>query len=224
MAKLLIFDWDGTLCNSLERIAGCIRAAAEECDLLPPEPEAAREIVGLGLVEALEALFPGISMPQILAMRDSYSRHFVEQDAEPSPFFPGVEETLESLRDEGYWLAVATGKSRRGLNRVLKTRGLTEFFHASRCADETASKPHPLMLKELLAEFDLPPEQALMVGDTEFDMEMAVRANIPRIAVSYGAHSKERLNSYQPIACIDEFLTIKPEIESYKYQLYKRYI
>lgn len=209
MAKLLIFDWDGTLCDSLSRIALCIRCAAEEVGLTPPPEHEAREIVGLGLVDALETLFPGIPMEQILAMRDSYSRHFVEHDHEPSPFFEGVGDTLEHLKSEGYLLTVATGKSRRGLDRVLKARQLTEFFHGSRCADETAGKPNPLMLNELLREFDTAPGDAVMVGDTEFDMSMALTAGVPRVAVSYGAHAPERLLKYQPIACLDQFLEIK---------------
>jgi phosphoglycolate phosphatase len=209
MVKLLIFDWDGTLCDSLSRIALCIRCAAEEVGLPPPPEHEAREIVGLGLVEALETLFPGIHMDQILAMRDSYSRHFIKHDREPSPFFKGVEQTLEQLKDQGYLLTVATGKSRRGLDRVLKTRRLSHFFHGSRCADETAGKPNPLMLNELLQEFKASPEEALMVGDTEFDMAMAVNAGIPRVAVSYGAHSSDRLLRYQPLACLDDFEEIE---------------
>ena len=111
MAKLLIFDWDGTLCDSLDRIVYCIRAAARDCGLSEPAPEDAREIVGLGLVEALTHLFPSIDEGQVAMLRGSYSRHFVEQDATPSPFYPGVGETLENLRNQGYLLAVATGKS-----------------------------------------------------------------------------------------------------------------
>ena len=209
MAKLLIFDWDGTLCDSLSRIALCIQCAAEEVGLPPPLEHEAREIVGLGLVEALETLFPGIHMNQILAMRDSYSRHFVEHDREPSPFFEGVANTLEQLKEHGFLLTVATGKSRRGVDRVLKTRKLTDFFHGSRCADETAGKPNPLMLQELLKEFRSFPEDALMVGDTEFDMSMAVNAGVPRVAVSYGAHSIDRLLKYQPLACLEKFADIK---------------
>lgn len=214
MAKLLIFDWDGTLCDSLSRIALCIRCAAEEIGLPPPPEHEAREIVGLGLVDALERLFPGIHMDQILAMRDSYSRHFVQHDSNPSPFFEGVQETLDALKDEGYLLAVATGKSRRGLNRVFESRKLNNFFHGSRCADETAGKPNPLMIHELLDDFGVPAKDALMIGDTEFDMEMAVNAGTPRIAVSYGAHSADRLKKYQPLACVDDFFEIRNIIKN----------
>ncbi|WP_461518116.1 HAD family hydrolase [Porticoccus sp.] len=219
MAKLLVFDWDGTLCDSLSRIVLCIRCAAEEVGLPAPTDDASRDIVGLGLVDALETLFPGIGREQIFAMRDSYSRHFVEFDQEPSPFFDGVFETLESLREEGYLLTVATGKSRRGLDRVLRARGLTDFFHGSRCADETAGKPDPKMLLELMAEFRVPPLSTLMVGDTEYDLAMAVSAGTPSVAVSYGAHHHDRLLQYRPLACIAQFSELKSIIESYKKQI-----
>lgn len=214
MVKLLIFDWDGTLCDSLSRIALCIRCAAEEVGLPPPLEHEAREIVGLGLVDALEALFPGIHRDQILAMRDSYSRHFVEYDRVPSPFFEGVGVTLEGLKQQGYLLAVATGKSRKGLDRVLEKRQLSDFFHGSRCADETAGKPNPLMLNELLEEFDVAPEEALMVGDTEFDLAMAVSAGIPCVAVSYGAHCPSRFQQYAPLAIVDSFFDIRNVINN----------
>lgn len=212
MTKLLIFDWDGTLCDSLKRIADCLRLAALELGVEPPPEENAREVVGLSLSRAMQQLFPEADGTLIDALNASYSRHFVEQDQQPSPFFPEVRESLELMRENGHWLSVATGKSRRGLNRVFATSGLTSFFHASRCADETASKPDPLMLLQLLEEFGVAPEEALMVGDTEFDMEMAARANIPRIAVSYGAHAAERLEKYDPLLCTTSFSEIKDYI------------
>ncbi len=207
--RLLIFDWDGTLCDSISRIAHCIHLAAEDAGIEPPSPQASREIVGLGLAEAMRALFPGVEEKQINQLRDNYSHHFMSKDHDPSPFFPGVQETLDKLKAAGYLLAVATGKSRRGLNRVLATLGLQDYFHASRCADETASKPHPRMLEELLSELGLPPEQAVMVGDTEFDMEMAHRARVHRLAVSYGAHDAGRLLKYEPLRCLDQFSEIE---------------
>ncbi len=212
MSRLLIFDWDGTLCDSLLRIADCLRLAALDVGINPPGAEESREIVGLGLAEALQTLFPKADLPLIKKLSKSYSRHFVEKDQQPSPFFPHVEESLQQLRLNGHRLAVATGKSRRGLNRVFNARGLSDFFHGSRCADETASKPDPLMLQELLTEFGVSAADALMVGDTEFDMEMAVRAGIPRIAVSYGAHSADRLMKYEPVLCAATFAEVKDYI------------
>ena len=217
MTELLIFDWDGTLSDSLSRIAFCLRRAAVDCGLEQPSDEEVHEIVGLGLKEALQKLFPNIGDDQsIERLKESYSTHFMENDRVPSPFYPHVMESLTRLRDRGYRLAVATGKSRRGLNRVLQEKGLETFFHASRCADETRSKPHPLMLNELLQEFELRPEQAIMVGDTEFDMEMAQLAEVPRLAVSYGAHHASRLRRYQPFACIDCFSSAEQAIEAHK--------
>ncbi|MCT2530934.1 HAD-IA family hydrolase [SAR92 clade bacterium H921] len=204
-SKLLIFDWDGTLSDSVARISTCMQLAAEDQGLAVPDFNAAKEIIGLGLQEAITQLFPDASADMVARFSASYSAHYREQDQQPCAFFPGVLSSLKQLRAQGYLLAVATGKSRAGLNRVLLATGLNDFFHSSRCADETKSKPHPLMLQELLAEQGASPEQAIMVGDTEFDMQMAVNAQVPRIAVSYGAHDAQRLYQFSPLACIDHF-------------------
>lgn len=206
---MLIFDWDGTLCDSLHRIAYCLQLAADDVGLPVPTVEEAKDIIGLGLYEALAQLFPGIENGAIQVLRNSYAEHFRRVDQTPSPLFADVERTLIDLRDQGYVLTVATGKSRAGLDRVLQAMGMKNFFHSTRCADETASKPDPLMLQSLLEEHGLPAQQAIMVGDTTFDMEMAQRAGVPRIAVSYGAHSLERLAMYDPLACIDAFSVFK---------------
>jgi phosphoglycolate phosphatase len=202
---LLIFDWDGTLSNSLARIVACLQISARDCGLIPPTDEAGREIIGLGLGEALRTLFPGLEDGDLETLRESYSRHYADMDREPAPLYPGVLDTLVALRDGGFVLAVATGKSRRGYDRVVNGHGLGDFFHASRCADETASKPDPLMLHQLLNELSFAPDDALMVGDTEFDMDMAVRAGVPRVAVSYGAHHVSRLHPYRLVGCLDDF-------------------
>ena len=220
MTELLIFDWDGTLSDSLSRIAFCMQRAAEDCDLEPLAEQQVHEIVGLGLREALQQLYPLLDDDALIAsVIERYSHHFVNNDQVPSPFYPYVMESLQAFRDQGYQLAVATGKSRRGLNRVLKEKGLEGFFHGSRCADETRSKPHPLMINELLAEFRLQPNRAVMVGDTEYDMEMAQRAGVPRLAVSYGAHSRDRLQRYQPFATLDCFSMAQDAIRDYKVAL-----
>lgn len=216
MPRLLIFDWDGTLCDSLSRIVYCLRCAAESVGLPPPADRAARNIVGLGMVDALTVLFPEIEREQIDAMRDSYSRHFLEADRDPSPFFDGVSDTLLSLKDQGYLLAVATGKSRRGLDRVLKARQLEQFFDGSRCADETAGKPHPLMLFELMKQFECTPGDSIMTGDTEYDLAMAANAGMSSIGVSYGAHDAGRLRKYQPLACLDNFSDVELVLENIK--------
>lgn len=214
MRGLLIFDWDGTLSDSLARIAFCMQCAAKDHGLVPPSDLQVHEIVGLGLTEALQSLFPDVGDAQLIAaLKESYSAHFMANDQVPSPFYPFVMESLVELRERGFLLAVATGKSRRGLDRVLKEKGLESFFDASRCADETRSKPDPLMLVELLGEFSLTPDQAIMVGDTEFDMGMAQRASMPGLAVSYGAHRAERLHRYSPIACVDCFSQVVGAID-----------
>ena len=206
--KLIVFDWDGTLSDSVSRIVNCIQLAAADHQMPAPTFDQAKDIIGLGLREAVGQLFPDAEQALIEEFSLSYSAHYRSQDSNPCDFFPNVLDTLEQLRDQGYLLAVATGKSRAGLDRALGATGLGELFHGSRCADETASKPQPLMLEQLLQQFDLQPQQALMVGDTEFDMEMAVNAAMPRLGVSYGAHHADRLQRYQPIACIDHFAEI----------------
>ncbi len=205
MPELLIFDWDGTLCDSLSRIALCLQLSAADAGLPEPSLASAKNIVGLGLDEVMSELFPSADNATRVDLRTSYSKHFIREDSTPSAFFPGVREHLEKLREQGFVLAVATGKSRKGLDRVLDAVDMAGFFHSTRCADETASKPHPAMLFSLLDEFGVAPGAALMIGDTSYDMEMARTAEVPRLAVSYGAHSRERLLEYQPIACIDEF-------------------
>lgn len=206
--KLMVFDWDGTLSDSLERIVTCLQFSAEDVGLPVPTEQAGREIVGLGLKEALAQLFPGEDDRKLEELKESYSRHYVVLDKQPPPFFDTVMDTLDVLRSKGFLLAVATGKSRRGLDRVLGGHGMSDYFHATRCADETRSKPHPLMLSQLVEFFGLDPSEACMVGDTEFDMEMAQRAGVPRIGVSYGAHSGDRLAKYQLHTCLDRFCDI----------------
>lgn len=200
---LLIFDWDGTLCDSADKIIYSMQRAAESLGLPVLAAAPIRNIIGLGLPEALASLYPDVEQRDRLALSAEYSRHFVASDDFPSPLFPSVADTLELLKSHGHTLTVATGKSRKGLNRVLDKSGVSGLFDATRCADETASKPHPLMLFELLEEFDAAPQNAVMVGDTEYDMEMAVRADMPRIAVSYGAHELSRLRAFDPALCID---------------------
>lgn len=200
---LFIFDWDGTLCDSTRKIAQCMIAASEALKLPTIEEADVFNIIGLGLPEAIAQLFPGISEHDALALREGYSARFLADDQQPSLLFDGVEETLKELKSAGIHIAIATGKSRRGLNRILTSLQWLDYFDGSRCADETASKPNPLMLHELLQEFQRKPEEAVLIGDTEFDMEMAQRAGMPRIAVSYGAHHLDRLKPYKPALCVD---------------------
>jgi phosphoglycolate phosphatase len=203
---LLIFDWDGTLSDSTGMITQAMQMAAEDLGWQVPLDKEVHEIIGLGLPEAIARLFPLRGEVERQQIRDRYAFHFVALDQlRPSMLFPAVQETLEHLRAEGHQLAIATGKSRRGLDRILANLGMSSFFHATRCADETASKPHPLMLEQLLVEFSVPSEESVMVGDTEYDMAMARTISMPRIAVSYGAHHVDRLHPYEPELCMDRF-------------------
>lgn len=203
---LFIFDWDGTLSDSTGIITRAMQQAARDSGWQVPEDHQVHDIIGLGMPEALARLFPGSSAKTHQTLREHYATRYVAaEQTEPPQLFPGVMETLTHLRDQGYRLAVATGKSRLGLNRVFRAMGLEGFFDASRCADETASKPHPLMLRELLEQFGASAEEAVMIGDTEYDMDMGLRADMARIAVSYGAHHIDRLRPFGPELCMDEF-------------------
>jgi phosphoglycolate phosphatase len=211
MKRLVIFDWDGTLMDSTGRIVECMQRAAADLSLAILPGEEVRGIIGLGLPEAIRTLYPHIDDDGIEAMRARYAHHFVEAEATPSAFFPGAIEVLETLRAEQRLLAVATGKSRKGLERIWQAHGWSRYFHASRCSDESGSKPHPAMIHELLEELSVAPHEAVVVGDTSFDLEMAAAAGVDAVAVSYGAHPPERLQPYGPLAMlerIDDLLTV----------------
>lgn len=202
---LLVFDWDGTLLDSTGKIIRSMQRAIAELGLPPRHDEQVREIIGLGLMEALKTMYHefdyGIDVLEPL--RATYAKHYVELDAVPCVFYPGARETLDNLRHRGHHLAVATGKSRKGLDRVLINLGMQDYFDATRCADETQSKPHPQMLHELLDELRYSPQQTLMVGDTEFDLQMANNAGVNSIAVTHGAHDRARLAACNPAYTID---------------------
>lgn len=205
MYDLLIFDWDGTIIDSEASIIGSMQSAALDLCINVPEDSAVRNIIGLGLPEAIRMLFPDHNDALVLAMRERYVHHFLSADPARSSLFPGVRETLERLHGEGFRLAVATGKSRRGLDRVLSDTGLAPLFEITKCADETASKPDPYMLEEILLVTDIDPRRALMVGDTEYDLEMGQRAGVDTVAVSYGAHHIDRLTRWKPVLEVHEF-------------------
>ncbi|AVO58060.1 HAD-IA family hydrolase [Pseudomonas chlororaphis] len=203
--KLLIFDWDGTLADSIGRIVEAMHVASDRSGLARCDDFAVKGIIGLGLPEAIRTLYPHISDAELVDFRQHYADHYIALEAEPSPLFAGVVQSLEAFRREGYHLAVATGKARRGLDRVLKAHGWEDYFDITRAADETASKPHPLMLEQILAHCEVRPEQALMVGDSSFDLLMARNAGMASVAVSYGAQSLEALRAYEPRLSIDSF-------------------
>ena len=196
--------------DSTGRIIACMHQAGADLCLPVLEDDAVREIIGLGLPEALRTLYPGIGDRDLERMRERYAVHFVAAEASPSRLYPGARETLAALRAAGLRLAVATGKSRKGLDRVWASSGLGDSFDASRCADETHSKPHPAMVTELLTELGVAPERALVVGDTSFDLQMARDAGVDRVAVSYGAHPVDRLMNFHPLAVIDALPQLLP--------------
>jgi phosphoglycolate phosphatase len=211
--RLIVFDWDGTLMDSEAKITDCIQAAF--CDLgeQPPSREASRNIIGLGLSEAMFELWPDADEGQRECVVERYRHHFLGSNETPSALFPGARELLDWLWDRDYMLAVATGKSRRGLNAALQDTGLADRFHATRCADETSSKPHPQMLLEIMDELGMRGSDTLMVGDTEYDMQMAQNAGTGALAVCYGVHGRERLLRQRPLGCIETIQDIRPWFE-----------
>lgn len=199
---LIVFDWDGTLMDSAGVIVASIRRAAEDLGLEPPSEAACRHIIGLGLTEALQHLFPALPEAEHPRLVERYRHHYLGRDAE-IPLFAGADAVVRGLHARDYLLGVATGKSRKGLDRVLGYTGLRPYFHATRCADECFSKPHPQMLEELMTELGVRPERTLMIGDTSHDLQMAANAGVPALAVSYGAHGREDLLAHGPLACVD---------------------
>ncbi|MCU7840814.1 MAG: HAD-IA family hydrolase [Candidatus Thiodiazotropha sp. (ex Troendleina suluensis)] len=206
--KLLVFDWDGTLMDSEARIIECVEAAIKDLEMPLPSQEAIRNIIGLGLREAVHALFPDSDDELHLGIASRYRVHFFSDCESPSQLFEGTREVISELSQLGYLLAVATGKGRKGLDYALETSGLGDYFHLTRCADETFSKPHPEMLHQILEETGVEPRQALMIGDTEYDLEMAVNAGVPALGMTYGVHAHERLLKHNPLACLDRITDI----------------
>lgn len=203
--KLLIFDWDGTLADSIGRIVESMHVASERSGFQLRDDFAVKGIIGLGLPEAIRTLYPEIADDQLIVFRQHYADHYIACEAVPSPLFEGVLESMEAFRADGYHLAVATGKARRGLDRVLNAHGWAEYFDITRAADETASKPHPLMLEQIVAHCGVRADQALMVGDSSFDLQMARNAGMDSVAVSYGAQSIDALKLFEPRLAIDRF-------------------
>lgn len=201
---LLVFDWDGTLMDSAGTIVYSIQSASRDVGLPVPTEDEARHIIGLGLNEAVAALFPDLHPADFDPLLDRYRHYFQAQDKE-IPLFSGVEDALAELHGQGFLLAVATGKSRRGLDRVLEHTGVGHYFHASRCADECFSKPHPCMLLELMDELGVDASRTLMIGDTSHDLLMAGNAGVPAVGVSYGAHPRDNLLALSPLACAEDF-------------------
>lgn len=206
---LLIFDWDGTLADSIGRIVEAMNVAAGRAGEAASSDEAIKGIIGLALGEAIATLYPHLEPPQVETFRQHYADVYMALDQQPSPLFDGVVESLAAFHAEGYRLAVATGKARRGLDRVLKANGWERYFDITRAADETRGKPHPLMLEEILAHCQVEPGRALMVGDSAFDLQMASNAGMHSVAVGYGAMSLQALAEFGPQVCIEHFSQLR---------------
>ncbi len=201
--ELLVFDWDGTLLDSAAAIVEAITAACRDLGLPPPPAERARHVIGMGLYDALRHALPELPESRYPQLVERYRHHYLARDHELQ-LFAGAAELIAELSAAGFLLAVATGKSRLGLERALRHSGLGPFFHASRCADECFSKPHPQMLEELLDELAVAGERALMIGDTTHDLQMARNAGVAALAVAYGAHPVAALDAMRPLACVQE--------------------
>jgi phosphoglycolate phosphatase len=198
--ELIVFDWDGTLMDSTGAIVASIQAAALDLGIQPPSDERANHIIGLGLIDALRHALPDLPVEQYQIVADRYRHHYLSRDHDLL-LFDGAAELIDELTGAGHLLAVATGKTRKGLDRAFEVTGLGQCFHASRCADECHSKPHPQMLEELMEEFGVGPDATLMIGDTTHDLLMARNAGVAALGVAYGAHPRETLEAEVPLYC-----------------------
>jgi len=212
--QLVVFDWDGTLMDSAAAIVNCIQAACVDLGLTPPDEYTARQVIGLGLHDALSAALPGVPEAEYRRIAERYRHHYLSQDNELL-LFPGAYALIEELSASGRLLGVATGKSRHGLSRALAVSGLADFFHATRCADECSSKPAPDMLLELMDELGVTPERTLMIGDTTHDLQMARNAGVAAVGVAYGAHTPDTLAAAGPLAVLDEFSELTAWLRKY---------
>lgn len=195
---LIAFDWDGTLYDSTAAITKSIQEAVRDVGGQVPTQQAASYVIGMALMPALAHAAPDVPPEKYTELGNRYRYHYLQHQNDLS-LFAGVVPMLEALRAGGHLLTVATGKSRRGLNEVLTSVALKGLFDGSRTADETAGKPHPLMLQELMAEFGVAPERVLMIGDTTHDLEMALNAGCASVGVAYGAHAADGFAQLQPL-------------------------
>jgi phosphoglycolate phosphatase len=198
--SLIVFDWDGTLIDSAGTIVECIQNAARGMGLDVPDRERASHVIGLGLQDSLRHALPGLAPERYFEFADHYRRHFLARQDSMS-LFRGIPDLLAST-SRSHRLAIATGKSRKGLDRSLEAQGLRRYFSASRCADETNPKPHPAMLLDIMGQLDIDAQQTLMIGDTSHDIDMAKAAGVDALAVSYGAHPEQGLRACGPRDCV----------------------
>lgn len=192
--QLIIFDWDGTLYDSAAYIVDCVQLAASKLGLQPPQSTQIKQMIGLSPEQSLQKLMPDLSPMQSAQLIDEFQKCLLKpQDTQPA-LFEGVEQTLSTLHDQGYWLAIATSKGQQGLTADLQALNIEHYFLTRRCADQTQSKPHPQMAHQILDELGLHPHEAILVGDTEYDMLLADNAGIDAIAATYGVHNLRHLS------------------------------
>ncbi len=201
--ELLVFDWDGTLMDSAAAIAESLQAACAELELPVPTNEQARYVIGLGLTDAMKHVLPELPAGDYRRVVDCYREHFLRRDG-ATTLFPGAADLIRDLHTAGYLLAVATGKSRRGLDRSLQDSAMGQFFHVTRCADEGFSKPHPGMLQAVMDKLAVSAPATVMIGDTTHDLEMANAARVAAVAVTYGAHQRTALAGCNPLLMVDD--------------------
>ena len=195
---LIVFDWDGTLFDSTGLIVQCIQSACRDIGVAVPSDEDAAYVIGLGLHDALKHAAPGLPVERYPELGARYRHHYFARQHE-LVLFPGTLEMLHALKARNHWLAVATGKGRRGLDEALAHSQLQGLFDGTRTADETAGKPNPLMLNQLMREFGVDPQRTLMIGDTTHDLQLAANAGAASVGVSYGAHDPESFTALQPL-------------------------
>jgi phosphoglycolate phosphatase len=205
---LLVFDWDGTLVDSIERIVTSLQFASRQTVDIHLSETQARDVIGLGLMEAIAKLHPELDTQQHSAklnnIADAYRQHYLHDNKVPAPLFNGVNQLLNELRADGYTLAISTGKSRAGLEQSINEHQVADYFSTTRCAGENKSKPHPEMLHEILDELNFPATQTLMIGDSEHDLKMASNADIKSIGVTHGVHNAATLNKHKPLTCLTD--------------------
>ncbi|MDZ7869617.1 MAG: HAD-IA family hydrolase [Rheinheimera sp.] len=206
--KVVIFDWDGTVMDSVAKIVNSVRIAAERLTLPVPTEHAAKQIIGLSLEPAFKTLFPDSTTAERELLSEHYKDVYSNVDKTPTPMFDGAELVFSTLRQRGYQLAVATGKARRGLDRMFAETKTGHHFTTSRCSDEAQSKPHPQMLQHILSELQLAPAQAVMIGDSRYDLMMAHSIAMPRIGVTHGVHGHAEFAPFTPHAVVDNLVAL----------------
>ena len=213
--SLLVFDWDGTLLDSKAQIVNCMQSAIKDLDLEPRSNDQIVKVIGLGLEKAVVQLYPMMDMKLVTKAAETYREHYLYKDKTPSPLFDGTEAVLKQLHKAGYDLAIATNKSRRGLDKGLSETGLKDYFPITRTADDAHPKPHPQMLEEILTDHNTHASNALMIGDSEYDLQLANNTKVDGLAVSYGVHGLIHLLTQDPVGFIDKIDQLPDWLENH---------